>query len=165
MGIFKARILEWFAMPFSRGCFWPRVWTQVSHIAGRYFHHLNHKGRYITSNINDILRTVIHKFNCQLNLTWFSPQSCPTLCHPMDCSTTGFPVLHHLLVLAQTHVCWVGAFKYLYINTECLNLMSMANWPPSILNVYLHSRYWIYHICVQNHYFSYTYLLNNFICN
>ena len=23
---------------------------------------------------------------------------------PMDCSTPGFPVLHHLQVLAQTHV-------------------------------------------------------------
>ena len=31
-------------------------------------------------------------------------QSCPTLCNPTDCSTTGFPVLHHLLELAQTHV-------------------------------------------------------------
>jgi len=35
-------------------------------------------------------------------------QSCPTLCNPMDCSTPGFPVLHHLLELAQTHVHWVG---------------------------------------------------------
>ena len=26
----------------------------------------------------------------------------PTLCDPMDCSTPGFPVLHHLLELAQT---------------------------------------------------------------
>ena len=25
----------------------------------------------------------------------------PTLCNPMDCSTVGFPVLHHLLKLAQ----------------------------------------------------------------
>ena len=31
-------------------------------------------------------------------------QSCPTLCDPMDCSTPGFPVLHHLPELAQTHV-------------------------------------------------------------
>ena len=31
-------------------------------------------------------------------------QSCPTLCDPMDCSTPGFPVLDHLLELAQTHV-------------------------------------------------------------
>ena len=35
-------------------------------------------------------------------------QLCPTLCNPMDCSTPGFPVLYHLLELAQTHVHWVG---------------------------------------------------------
>ena len=35
-------------------------------------------------------------------------QSCPTLCNRRDCSTPGFPVLHHLPELAQTHVCWVG---------------------------------------------------------
>ena len=29
---------------------------------------------------------------------------CPTLYKPMDCSTPGFPVLHHLPELAQTHV-------------------------------------------------------------
>ena len=27
-----------------------------------------------------------------------------TLCDPMDCSTPGFPVIHYLLELAQTHV-------------------------------------------------------------
>ena len=31
-------------------------------------------------------------------------QSCVTLCDPMDCSMTGFPVHHQLLELAQTHV-------------------------------------------------------------
>ena len=30
------------------------------------------------------------------------------LCDPMDCSTSGFPVLHHLLEVAQTHVHWVS---------------------------------------------------------
>ena len=35
-------------------------------------------------------------------------QSCLTLCSPMDCSLPGFPVLHYLLELAQTHVHWVG---------------------------------------------------------
>ena len=35
-------------------------------------------------------------------------QSCPTLCNPMDCSMPGFPVLDHLLELAQTQVRWVG---------------------------------------------------------
>ena len=35
-------------------------------------------------------------------------QSCLTLCDPMDCSMPGFPVLHHLPGLTQTHVHWVG---------------------------------------------------------
>ena len=35
-------------------------------------------------------------------------QLCPTLCDPMDCSMPGFPVYHHLLELAQTHVHQVG---------------------------------------------------------
>ena len=29
---------------------------------------------------------------------------CSSLCDPMDCSTPGFPVLHHLPEFAQTHV-------------------------------------------------------------
>ena len=32
----------------------------------------------------------------------------PTLCDPMDCSTPGFPVLHSMPALAQTHVHWVS---------------------------------------------------------
>ena len=35
-------------------------------------------------------------------------QLCLTLCDRMDCSTPGFPVLHHLLEFAQTHVHWVS---------------------------------------------------------
>ena len=35
-------------------------------------------------------------------------QSCPTLCNPMDCSTSGFPVHRQLPELAQTHVHRVG---------------------------------------------------------
>ena len=36
-GILQARILEWVAIPFSRGSSWPRDQTQVSCIAGRLF--------------------------------------------------------------------------------------------------------------------------------
>ena len=35
-------------------------------------------------------------------------QSCPTLCDPMDCSTTGFPIHHQLPEFTQTHVHQVG---------------------------------------------------------
>ena len=36
-GILQASILEWVAIPFSRGSSLPRDWTQVSCIAGRLF--------------------------------------------------------------------------------------------------------------------------------
>ena len=36
-GIVQARILEWVALPFSRGSCQPRDWTQVSRIAGWFF--------------------------------------------------------------------------------------------------------------------------------
>ena len=35
-------------------------------------------------------------------------ESCLTPCDPMDCKTSGFPVLHHLLEFVQTHVHWEG---------------------------------------------------------
>ena len=33
---------------------------------------------------------------------------CLTLCNPMDCSTSGFPVLHNVPEFAKTHVHWVN---------------------------------------------------------
>ena len=35
--ILQARILEWVAIPFSRWSSWPRDWTWVSRITGRFF--------------------------------------------------------------------------------------------------------------------------------
>ena len=37
LGILQARILEWIAVPISRGSSQPRERTQVSCIAGRFF--------------------------------------------------------------------------------------------------------------------------------
>ena len=37
MGILQARMLEWVAMPSSRGSSQPKNWTQVSHSAGGFF--------------------------------------------------------------------------------------------------------------------------------
>ena len=36
-GILQVRILEWVAIPFSRGSSQPRDWTWISYIAGRFF--------------------------------------------------------------------------------------------------------------------------------
>ena len=49
------------------------------------------------------LRTSLTQQGC-----WSAGQSCPTLCDPMACSMPGFPVLHHLLEFAQTHIHWIG---------------------------------------------------------
>ena len=35
-------------------------------------------------------------------------RSCPTFCDPMDCSTPGLPVPHHLPEFTQVHVHWIG---------------------------------------------------------
>ena len=42
--------------------------------------------------------TTFINISCSCSIT----QSCLTLCDPMDCSTPGFSVLHHLQELAQT---------------------------------------------------------------
>ena len=54
-------------------------------------------------------------------------QLCPTLCDPMDWSTPGFPVLHHLLDLAQTPVHWV------VMPSNCLILYRILLLLPSVL--------------------------------
>ena len=47
MGIHQARILEWVAMPSSRGSSQPRDQTLVSHIAGRILYSLSHLVLYL----------------------------------------------------------------------------------------------------------------------
>ena len=74
-------------------------------------------------------------------------QSCPVLCYNMDCSTSGFYVLHHLPEFAQTQIHWVGdAFNHLFLCHPLLHLSSIF---PSIRVIsnesVLHSRwpkYW-----------------------
>ena len=45
---------------------------------------------------------VIERYGCSV------AKSCPTLCHPTDCSTLGFPILHCFPEFAQTDVHWVS---------------------------------------------------------
>ena len=42
-GILQARILEWVAMPFSRGSYWPRNWIQVSLHCKQILYHLSYR--------------------------------------------------------------------------------------------------------------------------
>ena len=76
-GIFQARILEWTAMPSSRGSSWPRDQTHifcVPYISGRFFtsEPLGKFHRYTTAAK--------------------SLQSCPTLLNSIGCSLPGSSV-------------------------------------------------------------------------
>ena len=74
-GISQARILEWVAVPFSRGSSQSRDQTQVSLIAGRFF---------------TVWATREAPLICLAAAK--SLQSCPTLCDPIDGSPSGSPV-------------------------------------------------------------------------
>ena len=58
MGILQARILEWVAIPSSRGCSQPRDRTQVSRIAGGFF----------TAELPDIPKEFMTQFKCDLDV-------------------------------------------------------------------------------------------------
>ena len=65
-------------------------------------------------------------------------QSCLTLCNPMNCTTPGFPVLHCLLELAQTHVHWIGdaiqpSYPLSPASPPALNLSQHRSFPMSWL--------------------------------
>ena len=53
-------------------------------------------------------RTTCAYWNSYFKCPCSVAQSCPTLWDPMDCSTPGFPVLHHLPELVQTRAHWVS---------------------------------------------------------
>ena len=61
------------------------------------------------------------------------------LCHPMDCSTLGFPVLHNLPELAQTHVHWVTDVSQ---PSHPLSSPSIWMWPRILLNYYFCPGFW-----------------------
>ena len=93
-GVLQARILEWVAMPFSRGSSQPRDWTQVSHVGSGFF------TVWVTRETQDYWVGSLSLYPEFSSVT----QSCPTLCDPINCSTPGLPVHHQLLEFTQTHV-------------------------------------------------------------
>ena len=57
-------------------------------------------------------------------------QLCPTLCDPMDCSTPGLPVLHHLLELAQT-LCPLSWLCHPTISSSVVSSSCFQSFPAS----------------------------------
>ena len=119
----------WSAISFSRGFSRPRDWTRVSGIEGRRFTvwatresqeywsgllfpppgNLPDPGIKPRSAVSPASPGGLLTTSTTSTLQFSSvAQACPTLCDPMDCSTTGLPVHHQLVDLAQTHVHQVG---------------------------------------------------------
>ena len=64
-GIFQARILHWVVIPFSTESSQPKVWTQVSWIAGRLFTvWATRKALYIYTHICTHIYIYIYVFLC-----------------------------------------------------------------------------------------------------
>ena len=132
----QARILEWVAMPSSRGSPWPKDQIHISMSpawAGGFFTtscHLRSRRSYSCCLVTKSCPTLWGRmdsslpgssvcrpgFKSQLH-HFLSPLSSSssvhslsllTLCDLMDCSTPGLPVHHHFPELAQAHVHWVG---------------------------------------------------------
>ena len=104
-GIFQARIPEWVAISYSRVSFSPKDRTRVSYIAGRLFTIWAIKETLKRWYGRACLLPAQHVLISNVSSV---AQLCPTLCDPMDCSTSGFPVHHQLTEFTQTHVHWVG---------------------------------------------------------
>ena len=94
-GIYQARILEWVVISSFMRSFQPRNQTHISCIS--------HIGKWILYHWPTWEACHINLSCCCCSVA----QSCLTLCDPMGCIMPGFPVLHHLPELTQTHVHWV----------------------------------------------------------
>ena len=103
-GILQARILEWLAIPFSRGSSQSRDWSQVFGIAGRFFIVW---ATWEAKDIYDISITYICVCVCVYISVQFT-QFCPNFCDPMNHSMPGLPVHHQFPEFTQTHVHWVS---------------------------------------------------------
>ena len=60
------------------------------------------------ARILDWVAISFSRISHQFSSVQFSPQLCPTLCDPMNCSTPGLPVCHQFLEFTQTHIHRVG---------------------------------------------------------
>ena len=67
-----------------------------------------HSVNFCSHLFNFVFQTVTYWPGSSIICCCSVAQSCLTLCNSMDCSTSGFTVLHYLLEFAQTHVLWVS---------------------------------------------------------
>ena len=106
--ILQARILEWVAILFSRGCSWPRDRTWISEIAGNFFTIWAAREAHLYNRLKKkFIQTFLQMTKLSLMIfiicLWQNyivfvcvcvlvAQLCLTLCNPMGCSPPGSSV-------------------------------------------------------------------------
>ena len=112
--ILQARILEWVAIPFSRGSSRSRDWTWVSHIPGRFFTiwaKIWHGRPSLTWLLLLFASTSLHFLSLTLVKTaCFSP-----------CTTTPFPPL-----------CWHALFSLTFLSLTTVTWLAPATSPLNL---------------------------------
>ena len=78
--------------------------TYLKHVWYRGIHFTDEKTEARIFIFIPIVTLLINKSYCCCSVA----KSCPTLCHPINCSISRFLVLHYLLEFPQTHVHWVS---------------------------------------------------------
>ena len=109
-GILQATILEWVAMPSSRGSSQPRDGTHVScnsFIGRRILYHWATWKAWRVIILNN-KKGVLYHFSLLLVSCCSDSKLCLTLCNPVSCIMPGFSVLHYLPEFAQMNVHWVS---------------------------------------------------------
>ena len=97
-GILQARIFQWVAIPFSRGSSWPRGWTWVSCIAGRFFTSRNTRETCYTPIQN---KRKIKKLNSLVRVTTFKCSS--TWSHVIGYYLHPRPVISSTVTLGKLY--------------------------------------------------------------
>ena len=120
--ISQARVLEWIAISYFKGCFWPRI-KPISlaspTMAGGFFTivppvfaqlQIVREVRITEDLILTELLACICYSLCQMLCCYYYSvaKSCLILWDLMDCSITGIPVLHYLPEYVRTHVHWIS---------------------------------------------------------
>ena len=103
-GILQSRILEWVAMPSSRGSSDPGIkptsLMSPALVAGFFTFSATWEAHFLLKL--EIIQGLLH-FHYSVQFSSVT-QSCPTLCNPMNHSTPELPVHHQLPEFTQTHV-------------------------------------------------------------
>ena len=106
----RPKILDWVVYPFYSGSSWPRNWTRVSCIAGRFF-----------------TNWAISIVSLKCVVLCLVTQSCLILCEPMDCSLPGSSV-HGASPGRNTAVGCHSLFHRIFQNWRSNSSLLLCRW-------------------------------------